>query len=440
MIIDTLKQNAEELIEQSRAKGASEAQVVATHSLNTQIRYEKNDFVCTSANTQQNLGLKVHVDGKRGTASTNELGAAALADTAGRAVTLAGFSIADDYLIIPEPQAPPDLPGRDDPALRELSAEALHTLAADFVKIAASEKRLSVDGGEVSLSVASEAIANSKGLMVTDSATRLSWSLMGMGKTETEVTSFDYLAGGTWNWAGAAERAEATAKALVAKLLANFGPRKGESYKGMVLLSPAVLGELLYSPIAFHVSGSQLMDGKSRWENSIGESVAASGFTLVDNPFNLEIGGATPYDAEGVSVRLTPIIEGGILRSHIDSSYTANRRGTKSTGHAGGVHGLEVSAGASSIEAMHEMTDQLVVVERFSGNLDPVSGDFSGIAKNSHYYKGGENRGPLTETMIAGNFFELLNNIVALGDEQIIFCNQHAAPWMLVDGVSVTAG
>ena len=98
-MIDELKKNAEALIEQSKAKGADEAQVVATHTLNTQIRYEKNDFVCTSANTSQNLGLKVHVDKKRGTSSTNEVGADALADTAGRAVTLAGFSVPDEFLV-----------------------------------------------------------------------------------------------------------------------------------------------------------------------------------------------------------------------------------------------------------------------------------------------------------------------------------------------------
>ncbi len=42
--------------------------------------------------------------------------------------------------------------------------------------------------------------------------------------------------------------------------------------------------------------------------------------------------------------------------------------------------------------------------------------------------------------MIAGNFFEMLNAIVALSDTSENFCNQHVAPWLLVDGISVTAG
>jgi len=129
-----------------------------------------------------------------------------------------------------------------------------------------------------------------------------------------------------------------------------------------------------------------------------------------------------------------------VLKTHVDSSYTARRRGTQSTGHAGGLLGISLAPGDRSLEQLLSDADPLVVVERFSGNLDPVTGDFSGVAKGSHWHERGEHRHPLIETMIAGNFFEVLKNIVALSDRADHHMNQWKAPWVLVDGVSVTAG
>jgi PmbA protein len=240
-------------------------------------------------------------------------------------------------------------------------------------------------------------------------------------------------------WPDARERAEETARTLVRKLMATFGSRKGESYRGAVLLSPAVIGQLILRIIQYQVHGRQLMDGKSRWEDAIGEAVASEHFTLRDEPFDLTLRGATPYDAEGVTVRPWGIIADGVLETHIDSTYTAKRRGTKTTGHAGGLHGITVPAGNHTREELLAMSDRLVVVERFSGNVDPISGDFSGVAKGSHFYENGEYRHPLSETMIAGNAFELLENIVALSDRAEPWCNAYRTPWILVDGVSVTA-
>jgi len=438
--IARLGETAQELLERARKQGADEAQVVAHHTTATQVRYEKNDFTCTSANTRSGCGLKVHVQQRKGTASTNETGPEALQDAAVRATTLAAFSLEDPYLCLPEKQTPAPLPGRYDEALAQLPAAPLHDLAATFLQVVAAEKTLSVDGGELGLQVSHQVIANSHGLRVSDRETRLDWTVMGMGKTASEVTSFDYLSDGAYAWDGAGAKAEATARKLVEKLLRSFGARPGESYKGRVLLAPGVLDALIFSPLFFHISGSQIMDGKSRWAESLGETIASQNFTLVDNPFNLDLAGATPYDAEGVAVSRTPLVEAGVLKKHIDSCYTANRRGTKTTGHAGGPHGIEMAPGGKSHEALRGMADQLVVVERFSGNADPITGDFSGVAKGSHYYKGGEYQHPLTETMIAGNFFDLLRNIVALSQPATPYCGQYVAPWALVDGISVTAG
>jgi PmbA protein len=66
-------------------------------------------------------------------------------------------------------------------------------------------------------------------------------------------------------------------------------------------------------------------------------------------------------------------------------------------------------------------------------------GDFSGVAKGSFLVEKGKRTAPVKETLIAGNVFDALQRIVACGAERhrvmATMC-----PWVLVDGVDVTAG
>ncbi|MCP4545014.1 MAG: TldD/PmbA family protein [bacterium] len=438
-MIDKLKRNATAMLAQAEKLGADEAEVRATHNVSARVTWEKGDFSISVLNTKSEIELEVHKDQRKGTASTNEEGDSAHADAAQRALTLAKYSLEDQYLCLPKSQAPEELPGRFDPAVATLPPARLHELAALFLAEAKREKRLAIDGAHVEAEVTHEVIANSDGLQVSDAETQLSWVVMGMGKTETEVTSFDYLYGINWGVDGVEDRLRDCGRELGERVVGCLGPRKGESYKGAVLLSPGTLGDLLINPMQFHISGRQIMDGKSRWDKSLGKLVSSSNLTLVDNPRNLQLSGATPYDAEGVSASRKHVIKDGVLELHMDSTYSARRRGTVSTGHAGGLHAIEIMPGGKSPDELLAAADKLVVVDRFSGNLDPITGDFSGIAKCSHYYRNGQYQHPLTETMIAGNFFEMLQNIIDLSDQSLPWCNQYQVPWILVDGISVSA-
>ncbi len=439
MRLDELKNRAEAFLGEAMKRGADEAEVRAGHRVVDRIVFEKNDFQLASSNTTLTFGLEVHKDQRKGSAVTNETADESLGESADAAMTLAGFSLPDEYLCFPDPQKHEDLPGRYDEQLEQLSPEQLRGFAADYLAAGRHDK-VSIDGAELQVVREHEAIVNSKGLVATDRATQLSWVLSGMGRTEDEVTSFDWYGGTSWTWDGSRERSLADAGHFQDKLLRCFGPQKGQSYEGMVLLSPAVLSELIFNPMQFHISGRQIMDGKSRWENELGKQVASDCFTLEDDPFDLDLQSASPYDAEGVAKRRTPIIEKGVLKTHMDTTYTAKRRGTTSTGHAGGLHGISVAPGTESVDELIARADRLVVVERFSGNLNPVTGDFSGVAKGSHWYEKGEYKHPLIETMIAGNFFDMMKKIVALSDRADHYMNEYKSPWVLVDGVSVTAG
>jgi PmbA protein len=82
----------------------------------------------------------------------------------------------------------------------------------------------------------------------------------------------------------------------------------------------------------------------------------------------------------------------------------------------------------------------LLYVDRFSGNQNPLTGDFSGVAKSSRLYKDGVDQGPVTETMIAGNMLHALHKLTGLSREVERVSGGLKSPSILLDGISVTAG
>ena len=88
-----------------------------------------------------------------------------------------------------------------------------------------------------------------------------------------------------------------------------------------------------------------------------------------------------------------------------------------------------------------ETAPEFLVLHRYSGQVDPVSGDFSGVAKGGEWWRGGERAYTVQETLISGNVFDVFRTaILGISKEtEVIDCGEEC-PTILVDGVSVTAG
>lgn len=219
-----------------------------------------------------------------------------------------------------------------------------------------------------------------------------------------------------------------------------FGAARAPSYRGRVLLSPRAVGDVILEPLEFHLSGLQVLYGKSSLpDERVGTPIASPLFSLADEPGDLELLGSTPFDSEGVPTTPRALVEEGVLAGHLENAYSARRRGRVSTGHAElGLHGARIAAGDAELDDLLWRPGPLLVVHRFSGNVDGSSGDFSGVAKGSHLVAGAGERRPVRETMIAGNLFELIHRIEAVSHRAEASDGAFRSPWLLVDGISVT--
>jgi PmbA protein len=80
-----------------------------------------------------------------------------------------------------------------------------------------------------------------------------------------------------------------------------------------------------------------------------------------------------------------------------------------------------------------------MIISRFSGNVNPVNGDFSGVVKGGRLVKNGTIQHAVKEVMVAGNVFEALHRLNGVSKERKIIYDS-ILPYMRFDGISFTAG
>jgi PmbA protein len=308
------------------------------------------------------------------------------------------------------------------------------------------DKRVILGDAEFIATISERALANSEGVERDERSSVFTYFALATAREGELVSNFDFQFDASRSVA-AIDVAPTTRRACE-NALGSLGATPGETFKGQVLLSPGAALFVLVSLIGFQADGMNVFRGMSRWGEKVGQRVASERITLIDDA-TVPGGVATSaFDREGVPHRRLPLIERGTLASLLHNSYSAHALGTASTGHAGGSPRVLPGTGPTNVEILpgEATKDELIgeidrglLVTRFSGNTNPVTGDFSGVAKGAFLIRNGKIDRPVAGTLIAGNAFEALQAISGLSQERDRVYN-FTLPYVRMEGISVTAG
>jgi PmbA protein len=308
------------------------------------------------------------------------------------------------------------------------------------------DPRVSIDAGSLAVEYGTKAISTSKGIRASERSSLFFCLILGMAVDGDAVSSFDF----QFDSAHALSEIDAigTGKKLAENVIASLGAVKGESFRGSVILAPKAMAEVVSYPIESAVRAASVQKGTSKFCEKMGEKVASPLVSVCDDASLPNGFSTTSFDREGLAPTVTPLIERGILRNYLYDSYTARKDGRQSSGHARGgsrsvpsvgTTNVVYSAGDTSLADMISDTDRGILVTRYSGNVDPISGDFSGVVKGGRMIGGGTLGQPLCGTMIAGNTFDLLTSVSSVSVERERLFNV-VAPYVRIDDVTVTSG
>ncbi len=178
---------------------------------------------------------------------------------------------------------------------------------------------------------------------------------------------------------------------------------------------------------AFSAKNAQL--GLSLLAGKEGEQIAAPFVTVIDDPMREGASFCTSFDGEGVATARRAVIENGILKTLLYDLTTAKKAGVESTGNGqkGGYsapisispYNFSLQAGTASLEEMFQKIGNGIYITEckgFHAGADSVTGDFS-IESAGFFIRDGKKAEPIKSFTVAGNFFDLLKEIDALGNK-----------------------
>jgi PmbA protein len=400
MIMDLLQY----AIKQAEALGASDAEAYAAINNESEVFIENNDVKQAKSQSTSSIGVRVVLDGSIGFYSTNDLAKSRIRDAAAMAIKVAHASPKDKHNILPRKSKSKLVRG-----IYDRNAESFQTLdaarmAAEMLKAAKSyDNRVSVDSGNFSAQVATDALANSNGIELEERASVFSWSIMGMAIENTE------------------------------------------SFKGEMLLTPMAAKEMIEEVVAHAINSDAVQKKSSHFAGKIGRQVASDLLTIEDDATNVEGLNASSFDREGVFHRRNVVIEKGILKKFLYNTHTASKDGVKSTGGSTSspptvsTSNFLVKPMRSSVDKLVSEIDKGIIISRFSGNVDPVNGDFSGVVKGGRLIMNGTIKHSVKEVMVAGNVFDALRRLNGISRERKVIYDS-ILPYMRFDGISFTTG
>ena len=433
-----------EALDRTKALGADEVEVYgqATKSLSTSI--EKSDLQISRGQRETSIGIRAFVGRKVGFASTNDL--TKIETACADAVTLAKASPADEHSVLPDLQSIVPVDGIYDPGADSFGADQAVAQAIRILETATSvDKRITLGDGGFFTELTERAIANTSGLSFSERGSLFSYYALATATEGEKVGNMDFQFDASRSVAGI--DVEPSTRRACENALGSLGATPGESFSGPAVLSPNAVAMIFASTLLFQANGKNMLHGMSRWKDALGEAIAVPGFHVVDNG-RLPGGVATSsFDREGAPRQPLTLIEGGKLASFLHNAYTAHALGVRNTGHASGSAKSVPGIGASNLEILpgEGSRDDLIagikkglLVTRFSGTSDPVSGDFSGVAKGAYLIVDGKIARPVTGTLIAGNVFEALKGLTGISQEREPFFNM-LLPYLRLGDVSVSA-
>jgi len=430
--------------------GVDEAEAFVQAQQTIEVVLERAEIQSERVKTQQGIGIRVIKNKKLGFAFASTLSKASIEEACRNAQSLANVSMPNpDWVSLPTPSKLPKTPSGlyDEETAVAGGDEILELAMVSYDAAKNYDKRVEIDDGKFSAFVTDIAISNSHGIDVEEKTTLLEGYLICMAKERGEASSmaFEYDIARSIKDFSSKRIGEVAAE----KALASLNPKTVEPFVGKVILDSDPAATILMYPIMSAVNADNVQRGRSLWAGKIGEEIASQKLTIVDDGLLPKGIGSSSFDFEGIPHQKTPILTKGKLEGYLHNCYTANKEKKKSTGNAYRegynmlplilASNLMVEPGKKKLDEMISEVDKGIIVRRFSGNVRAESGEFSGIAKQASYIEKGEIKYPLKETMISGNTFQALKNIIEIGCEIRPTLAKAYVPPILIDKINIVS-
>jgi len=423
---------AEKLLELAMKTGAEASEVFHTRSHCRPVIFESNRLKQIENTQSEGIALRLWHNSRPGIAVA--YGPVDPEAIVARAIAISQMN-APEIIELAEPYPNCDYPDHgqhiDFQQLGDWGKEAIALIRKDFPEV--------ICHGEWDCEEEYTRLINSQGFDCCHRDTTLS------GYIETElVRGDDFLNVGD----GQTQRHHLNPEIIAHHILQRLewaGDNVSLASQRMPVLFTAKAADILWGTVAAALNGKQVWEKSSPWSDRLGELVTHPLLTISQEP---DIGPfSCPFDDEGTRTRSITFIDKGILQLFYTDRTTGRLLGSGTTGNGfrpglGSYPSPElfnflIHPGELSLNQLISQLDEGIIVDQILGGTAGISGDFSINVELGYRVKGGQVLGRVKDTMVAGNVYTAIKNIVALGNDAD-WNGAFSTPSVIVADLSIT--
>lgn len=404
--------------EQSRKAGADDAAVAISFSRNVTVQSKNHQLDELKEATSNSLGIEIYAAGRYSSHSTCDLSRDGLAKFVAEAVAMTKYLSPDPDRVITDPKY---YQGRRDMDLKQYDPYYDKVTSQERVEIAREceegaykhDSRVVACTGYYGDSLTEFVRVHTNGFEGTVRSTDFGAYTYATVRGDSDQRPADWC-----EYDGCFFKpmtaADVLAKEAVARAARNLGQAKMASGRYDMIVDNRAMSRLL-GAMASPLGGASLYRKNSFLDGKLGEKIGSDKFTVIDDPF-VESGlGSRLFDGDGMAAQRRVIFDKGVLKNYFIDYYYGRKLKMEPT--SGGTSNVIFEYGDKSLDDMIAAVDKGILVTSFvGGNSNDTTGDFSyGII--GQYVEGGKIVRPVNEMNISGNFMQLWNQLVEVGND-----------------------
>jgi len=443
-----LRELVTDVVKQAIEGGATAAEAVVGDGSEFSTVVRLGEVETLKESGSKALGVRVFRGKRAASTWTSDLSVEGVRGMVRSALELAKITSEDPFAGIPEADELGSLPGDldlyyDDVYSLSNADRIDYARRAEKAAISADPRIKNSEGGTFDAALGRKVMANSHGFVGDYERSYCSISAVPIAQDDKGNMQRDY-------WYSVSrtlsklESPEEVGRIAAERTLRRLGARKVKTQKVPIIFDPLVSTSIL-EHIFEGVNGDSVYRGASFLAGKLGQKVAASGVTVIDDGTMVGGFGTSPFDGEGIPTRRTVVIDQGVLSSYLLNTYTAKKLKLQTTGNAS--RGLAGTPGIgpgnyflqpgsrTPQELIGDVKDGLYVTEFMGMGVNLVTGDYSRGASGM-WISNGEFAYPVEEITVAGNLKDMFLNISEVAND-LEFRGSVAAPTLRIDGLTV---
>jgi PmbA protein len=405
------------------------------------VGFEDNRLKEITAHQFRGVGLRVIHKGRIGFASTTDL------RDPSRLVEMAAASAEfGDRAQFQLPSQPPQLAEIQtyDKRIERVTAKQMVDMGREGLEMSKAADAGYLYSCGVWRSTHTQRIQNSRGLDAARSSTS-----MGASVSVQEVSDSGLLQVYEFkDWGRRLDSVTDLARTVLDKMKQAAAVVPGRLEAMPMVFTPKA-ASILFGPVGIALNGKHVHKGSSVLRGRIGEQVLDERITVTDDPAVPFAPGTCATDDEGTPTRKQHFFDKGVLKTFLTDLQTAALLKTEPSGHGFRGYGSRPSPSSTNViiepgdvsydDMVRGMKRGLIIDQTLgSGQSNVLAGEFSVNVELGFVVEDGRIVGRVKDCMVAGNVYEVLKHVEAIGSEAQ-WLGSRCVPPIMVGGLKLAA-